>query len=220
MTDDNATAPPKCPLCKGTGKQDYIELCDGRKAKRSLRDCPNGCKGAGMMTRPTYYDDRGVKRFKANAVVCWLLDSGRVSLNDVATAVLTKQFDCPIEDQREFWQMLGYSVDGYCDLSFSEAQTEETGRDEQEAEPPCPLCGDKGYIIKHVPPPIGSGITYLIPESQPCPNGCKGTSELTVCQASRGDGECHHALCPQARDGEPAATGRPCPLPHWMESAS
>ena len=48
----------------------------------------------------------------------------------------------------------------------------------------------------------------------------KRVNELTVCQASRGDGECHHALCPQARDGEPAATGRPCPLPHWMEGAA
>jgi hypothetical protein len=31
------------------------------------------------------------------------------------------------------------------------------------------------------------------------------------------DGECTWARCPQHRDGEPAATRRHCPLPHWTE---
>lgn len=34
---------------------------------------------------------------------------------------------------------------------------------------------------------------------------------LTRCAAGR-DGECAHAQCPQLRDGEPAKTGRHCPL--------
>jgi hypothetical protein len=34
---------------------------------------------------------------------------------------------------------------------------------------------------------------------------------LTRCQ-SDGDGDCMHGKCPQSRDGEPAATGRHCPL--------
>jgi len=34
---------------------------------------------------------------------------------------------------------------------------------------------------------------------------------LTRCQ-SDGDGDCTHGKCPQSRDGEPAATGRHCPL--------
>ena len=33
-----------------------------------------------------------------------------------------------------------------------------------------------------------------------------------ICHAHR-DGECHWEQCPQLRDGEPAATGRSCPLP-------
>lgn len=55
--------------------------------------------------------------------------------------------------------------------------------------------------------------------AQPAPQEpkCPESGKLTVCQASRGDGECHHSLCPQERDGEPAKTGRSCPLPHWME---
>lgn len=34
---------------------------------------------------------------------------------------------------------------------------------------------------------------------------------LTRCAAAR-DGDCSHAQCPQARDGEPNASGRHCPL--------
>jgi hypothetical protein len=39
---------------------------------------------------------------------------------------------------------------------------------------------------------------------------------LTSCKAGR-DGDCNHEQCPQARDGEPNATGRTCPLPHWTD---
>lgn len=35
---------------------------------------------------------------------------------------------------------------------------------------------------------------------------------LSRCQAAR-DGDCIHEQCPQLRDGEPAKTGRSCPLP-------
>ena len=34
----------------------------------------------------------------------------------------------------------------------------------------------------------------------------------TVCQASRGDGECFDPLCPQILDGEPEKSGRHCPI--------
>lgn len=35
---------------------------------------------------------------------------------------------------------------------------------------------------------------------------------LAGCHASRGDGECVWAKCPQERDGESGRTGRTCPL--------
>lgn len=38
---------------------------------------------------------------------------------------------------------------------------------------------------------------------------------LKNCAAARSDGECIHKHCPQNRDGEPAASGRSCPLPWW-----
>lgn len=41
---------------------------------------------------------------------------------------------------------------------------------------------------------------------------------LARCAANR-DGECGHAECPQLRDGEPAKSGRHCPLDHDQEEA-
>lgn len=39
---------------------------------------------------------------------------------------------------------------------------------------------------------------------------------LTGCAADR-DGDCSHPQCPQARDGEPHATGRHCPLDNYSD---
>jgi hypothetical protein len=41
-------------------------------------------------------------------------------------------------------------------------------------------------------------------------------SELQRCQSGK-DGDCIWDKCPQNRDGEPAATGRSCPLYDWEE---
>jgi hypothetical protein len=37
---------------------------------------------------------------------------------------------------------------------------------------------------------------------------------VAKCRANR-DGDCDWKDCPQHRDGEPAKTGRHCPLDHW-----
>lgn len=37
------------------------------------------------------------------------------------------------------------------------------------------------------------------------------------CKAARSDGECWWAECPQLRDGEPAKTGRHCPIDTWPD---
>jgi hypothetical protein len=37
------------------------------------------------------------------------------------------------------------------------------------------------------------------------------------CQAGE-DGDCVASDCPQLQDGEPNATGRSCPRPHWSDS--
>ena len=45
--------------------------------------------------------------------------------------------------------------------------------------------------------------------------GLRPRSISQCCHAAR-DGECAWKDCPQTRDGEPAKSGRSCPL-HWLE---
>lgn len=37
------------------------------------------------------------------------------------------------------------------------------------------------------------------------------------CHAAMSDGECYAETCPQLRDGEPAKTGRHCPIDTWVD---
>jgi hypothetical protein len=73
--------------------------------------------------QPIYLDPRGVIRFKANAIIrkFFCRDdeqmSRMISLNDIHVE------DFPIEDVEQFWQLLGYSVSGYGDLSFVRKKT-------------------------------------------------------------------------------------------------
>ena len=63
--------------------------------------------------KPIGYDQNNIVRFKANSVIQWLCGEGKLDLNQMAI----KQF--PIEDQQQIAQLLGYSVCGYCDLSYA-----------------------------------------------------------------------------------------------------
>lgn len=70
--------------------------------------------------QPLITDPHGVVRFKANAIVRFLLDAAgtarRVDLNDIAALPFTA------EDRRQFHQLLGYSQAGYYDLPFAERE--------------------------------------------------------------------------------------------------
>ena len=61
-------------------------------------------------------DDKGVKRFQANQVVVYLLDCVRegikVDLNSLAKIPFFS------EDYIQFYELIGYSVCGFGDLSF------------------------------------------------------------------------------------------------------
>jgi hypothetical protein len=59
----------------------------------------------------------GIVRFKRNAVVDWLLCNGYIDLNKIPT------WNLPVEDVEQFWQLLGYSVSGYGELSFIREET-------------------------------------------------------------------------------------------------
>ena len=53
-----------------------------------------------------------VARFKSNAIVRFLLDRGGFDLNDLAAMEFSD------DDQEQFAQLIGYSVDGFCDLPY------------------------------------------------------------------------------------------------------
>lgn len=55
---------------------------------------------------------RGIVRFKANAIVRYLLEAGGIDLNQLAVMTF------PAEDREQFAQLIGYSVSGYNELSY------------------------------------------------------------------------------------------------------
>jgi hypothetical protein len=62
-------------------------------------------------------DDKGVLRFKGNAIVRYLLDAGPFDMNHIAM----KQFSD--EDQEQFAQLIGYSLSGFGELSYVSDET-------------------------------------------------------------------------------------------------
>ena len=62
--------------------------------------------------QPVYQDKQGVQRFKANKIVCHLLDAGNIDMNQLARL----RFD--EADRVQFAQLIGYSVCGFGDLSY------------------------------------------------------------------------------------------------------
>jgi hypothetical protein len=65
--------------------------------------------------QPVILDDAGVVRFKKNKIVCALLDTGKLNMNDLAV------LDFPEEDRIQFAQLIGYSVSGAGDLRYMPA---------------------------------------------------------------------------------------------------
>ncbi len=57
-------------------------------------------------------DDRGVPRFKENKIIRWMLDTGKLDLNEVAMTGF------PTEDQEQLAQLIGYSLSGFSELSY------------------------------------------------------------------------------------------------------
>ena len=62
---------------------------------------------------PTITDDMGRERYRPNEIVRVLLDEGPLTLNDIAVRYFEP------EDRRQFWKLLGYSLDGYEELDSS-----------------------------------------------------------------------------------------------------
>ena len=62
--------------------------------------------------QPVQHDDDGVIRFKANAIVRFLLDAGPYDMNKLAMMPWSQ------EDREQFAQLIGYSVCGFNELQY------------------------------------------------------------------------------------------------------
>lgn len=67
--------------------------------------------------QPLVTDKNGVIRFKENAIVTYLLEKGGIDMNALAMEDFTQ------EDREQFTMLIGYSVGGFCDLSYASDET-------------------------------------------------------------------------------------------------
>lgn len=72
--------------------------------------------------QPVETDEKGVARFKPNAIVRFLLDEGPFDMNDLAR----KGFSA--DDQEQFAQLIGYSLSGFSELSYVRDETFEAAQ--------------------------------------------------------------------------------------------
>jgi hypothetical protein len=70
-----------------------------------------------MNWRPLFVDKVGNVRFKRNEIVSRLHRNGAFDLNEIDIV------GTPQEDVEQFWQLLGYGVVGYRELSFIRPET-------------------------------------------------------------------------------------------------
>jgi hypothetical protein len=69
--------------------------------------------------QPLEDDGRGVIRFKRNEIVKFLIEKGSIDLNKLAC----EHFKA--EDREQFAQLLGYSLESFCDLSYASETTKQ-----------------------------------------------------------------------------------------------
>lgn len=67
--------------------------------------------------QPLGLDEHGVLRFKANAIVRYLLDAGPFDMNKLALMPFSQ------EDREQFAQLIGYSLGGFGELSYVSDET-------------------------------------------------------------------------------------------------
>lgn len=70
--------------------------------------------------QPIITDEHGIKRFKDNKIVRYLLDAGEINMNQLARMPFDQ------DDREQFAQLIGYSVSGFSDLSYVRDITYET----------------------------------------------------------------------------------------------
>ncbi len=70
--------------------------------------------------QPLETDEAGTLRFKENKIIRWLLDTGKLDLNEIAMQGF------PVEDQEQLAQLIGYSLNGFGELSYVGDDTYDT----------------------------------------------------------------------------------------------
>lgn len=115
-------------------------------------------------TQPVVKDDRGVLRFRENAVVRYIVDHAGDVVHPGAPAIdpdtgrpyhqgkldLGKllSMDFPQEDREQFAQLMGYSISGYHELSYvSDESCARASILAEQAEPGTGGCRDAGCPV-------------------------------------------------------------------------
>lgn len=77
--------------------------------------------------QPLVVDARGTVRFKQNQIIAYLLSQGEIgvtfNLNTIPFDVFSQ------EDVEQFYQLMGYSLCGYSDLSFISDESKDAADD-------------------------------------------------------------------------------------------
>ena len=71
-------------------------------------------------------DETGTIRFRKNAIVRYLLDSGKEDMNSLAFMNFSD------EDREQFAQLIGYSLSGFSELSYVSDKAYEKARKKAE----------------------------------------------------------------------------------------
>lgn len=96
-------------------KDALLDLLDQARAMADDLDAPEmRPPGDRVPMQPIVRDEHGVARFRANAIVRFLLDAGPFDMNTIARLP-----NIPREDYAQFAQLIGYSVSGYGDLDYA-----------------------------------------------------------------------------------------------------
>lgn len=95
--------------------------------------------------QPLFKDDKGVIRFKENKIVRTLLDESekrKFGLNELAVRDFTQA------DWEQFYQLIGYSLRGYHELSFvSDEAARKATEEAKKLDPKYAGCRDVGCQI-------------------------------------------------------------------------
>jgi hypothetical protein len=84
--------------------------------------------------QPIVVDEFGVERFKPNAIVRYLLDSGGISMDDIARLNFSR------EDHEQFAQLIGYSWCGANDLPYLFREVLDAAKEMNSGIPAASMC--------------------------------------------------------------------------------